>query len=163
MSSHLVRKATKTDLSSICVIEDDSFPDPYPPALIERLQSEHAESFFVVENAKRKVVGYCVASANARMAHLISIGVLRAHQRRGAGEALLGTLIDWLKERNFAELWLEVNAGNSDAIRFYEQFGFEKVMMLENYYSDGSRALRMRLRMLKKTPTPTGNGRGRKK
>ena len=161
MNSHLVRKATKSDLPLICVIEDDSFPDPYPPALIERLQHEYAESFFVAETTKHKIVGYCVASEKAGMAHLISIGVLSEHRRKGAGVALLKTLIGWLKERNAAELWLEVNAENSAAIRFYEQFGFGKVMVLENYYADGSPALRMRLTM--QDITPPRNRRGQKK
>jgi ribosomal protein S18 acetylase RimI-like enzyme len=40
---------------------------------------------------------------------------------------------------------LEVNTSNEEAVRFYEGFGFTRVMILENYYSDGSPALRMRL------------------
>jgi ribosomal protein S18 acetylase RimI-like enzyme len=40
---------------------------------------------------------------------------------------------------------LEVNTANDEAVKFYEGFGFRRVMVIENYYSDGSPALRMRL------------------
>lgn len=162
LRGHFVRTATKSDLPLICVIEDGSFPDPYPPALMERLQHDYSDSFFVVENASGKLVGYCVASDRGGVAHLISIGVLREHRRKGAGAALLKTLLEWSKVRRVDELWLEVNAENGDAIKFYEQFGFGKIMVLENYYADGSPALRMRLRMKNDAREGPGRGRGRK-
>ena len=40
---------------------------------------------------------------------------------------------------------MEVNTANEEAVRFYEGFGFRRVMIIENYYSNGSPALRMRL------------------
>ena len=40
---------------------------------------------------------------------------------------------------------MEVNTANQEAVNFYEGFGFRKIMIIENYYSDGSPAMRMRL------------------
>ena len=40
---------------------------------------------------------------------------------------------------------MEVNTTNDEAVKFYEGLGFNRVMIIENYYSDGSHALRMRL------------------
>ena len=40
---------------------------------------------------------------------------------------------------------MEVNTANDEAVKFYEGLGFNRVMIIENYYSDGSHALRMRL------------------
>ncbi len=79
------------------------------------------------------------------MAHLISIAVIREHQRSGVGTALLENLIMLLRRHAIEELWLEVNLENKGAIELYENFGFARVMILENYYSNGSAALRMRL------------------
>lgn len=63
----------------------------------------------------------------------------------GVGSALLQNAIMLSGRYGVEELWLEVNLGNTEAIGLYEKFGFTRVMILENYYSDGSAALRMRL------------------
>jgi ribosomal-protein-alanine N-acetyltransferase len=127
------------------VIEDDSFPDPYPPDLIAKLQREHSDGFLVVENASGEIVGYCVASENGGRAHLISIAVHQEYLRKGAGTLLLETLLTRLYEHRVGELRLEVNVENDAAIKFYERFGFDRVTVIENYYSDGSPAVKMEL------------------
>ena len=147
LSSFVVRPANKNDVPLICTIEDGSFSDPYPRSLIERLQREYSRGFLVVENNSGELVGYCVASENGAFAHLISIGVLDQYRRRGVGTILLRALLERLNEQLVDEIWLEVNVGNDGAIKFYERFGFLRVMIIENYYSDGSHALRMRLPM----------------
>lgn len=76
---------------------------------------------------------------------MISIAVLTEGRKKGVATALLKYLIDHLKARGVDELWLEVKQGNDEAIKLYEKLGFESVMILENYYSDGSAALRMRM------------------
>lgn len=90
-------------------------------------------------------MGYCVSALEGKLAHLISIAVLREHRRNGVGSTLLQNLITFSERHGVEELWLEVNSGNKEAIGLYDKFGFTSVMILENYYSDGSAALRMRL------------------
>ncbi len=83
------------------------------------------------------------------MAHLISIAVLTKSRRKGVATSLVRDLIEYLQAHRVDELWLEVKQGNKEAIKLYEKFGFAKVMILENYYSDGSPALRMRTSLRK--------------
>ncbi len=144
MTAVQVRRATRNDLESICQIEDTSFPDPYPEALMVRLLREHPKEFLVAETDSKKVVGYCVCSSARKLAHLISIGVLQEYRRRKVASSLIQESISQLNAR-VQEVWLEVNTTNQEAIRFYERFGFRGVMIIDNYYSDGSPALRMRL------------------
>ncbi|MGA3108933.1 MAG: N-acetyltransferase [Candidatus Bathyarchaeia archaeon] len=139
-----VRRATRNDLESICQIEDASFPDPYPRALMVRLLREHPKAFLVAETDSTKVVGYCVCSTERRLAHLISIGVLREYRRRKVATSLIQESLDQLSSK-VREVWLEVNTANEEAVKFYEGFGFKGIMIIDNYYSDGSPALRMRL------------------
>lgn len=139
-----VRRATQNDLESICQIEDASFPDPYPRALMVRLLREHPKTFLVAEADSRKVVGYCVCSTAGRLAHLISIGVLREYRRRKVATLLIQESLVQLSPK-VREVWLEVNTANEEAVKFYEKFGFKGIMIIDSYYSDGSPALRMRL------------------
>lgn len=110
---------------------------------------EIGKVFLVAEEASDKLVGYCVSSLEGRMAHLISIAVLTKSRRKGVATSLVRDLIEYLEARRVDELWLEVKQGNKEAIKLYEKFGFAKVMILENYYSDGSPALRMRMSLRK--------------
>ena len=131
------------------LIEDDSFPSPYPPELFKKLLQEHGDSFFIAEEVSGKTVGYGLATRDGRFAHLISIAVLREHRRKGAAGALLQHTVEYLARHGVDELWLEVNTGNKEAIELYQKFGFSRMMILENYYSDGAPALRMRLALNK--------------
>lgn len=138
-------------MDAICRIEDDAFPSPerFPLSLFKNLLEGHANSFLVAEEASGEHVGYCVSSLEGSNAHLISIAVLREHRRRGVASTLLETLMAQLEHGGVDELWLEVNTRNEGAITLYEKIGFARMMILENYYSDGSAALRMRLSLSK--------------
>lgn len=49
------------------------------------------------------------------------------HQRQGIGGALLNACADWARTQQARQLWLQVNRGNAQAIRAYEQYGFRIV------------------------------------
>jgi ribosomal protein S18 acetylase RimI-like enzyme len=42
-------------------------------------------------------------------------------------------------------LRLEVNQMNTEAIKLYEDLGFKRMSVIENYYADGSPAVKMQL------------------
>jgi len=90
---------------------------------------------------------------------LISIAVVTEGRRKGVATALLKNLIEYLEAHRVEELWLEVKQNNKEAIKLYEKFDFAGIMVLENYYSDGSAALRMR-RSFKKQVVKVGHEQG---
>ena len=145
MENLRIRPASPADLQAICLIEGDSFSDPYPRHLLNRLLDDTGNIFLVAENGKGVLVGYCVSSLEGRLSHLISIAVLPKGRRQGIATALLKNLIGYLEAHRVEQLWLEVKQGNNEAIKLYEKFDFARMMTLENYYSDGSAALRMRM------------------
>ncbi len=51
--------------------------------------------------------------------------------------------MQYLQVNGVQGIWLEVKQQNLGAAKLYEKFGFTKMMILENYYSDGSPAVRM--------------------
>jgi ribosomal-protein-alanine N-acetyltransferase len=142
---HQIRPALLSDLVAVCQIETDSFDQPYPRFLIDKLLRENSGRFFVASDRSGRLVGYCVASAKGRLAHLISVAVLRDQRRKGIGTGLLETLIRYLIEQHIEELWLEVKLSNQEAIALYTKLGFSRLSVVSNYYSDGAAALRMRL------------------
>lgn len=92
--------------------------------------------------------GFAVSRLVAPEAELLSIAVDLRHQGRGIGRQLLSAHFARLAAHGVREVFLEVEQGNSAAIRLYEQFGFAKVGERAGYYAkkDGSRATALVLR-----------------
>ena len=80
------------------------------------------------------LLGYLVAMRGADEVHLLNITVAPGFQRRGWGNHMLQTLIDWSRERGVHAIWLEVRASNRGAIAMYQALGFEQQGERKNYY-----------------------------
>lgn len=75
--------------------------------------------------------GSVVAFAHAHLAppdcKLDKLYVDPARQRSGIGAALLAAVSAWGRAQQATRLWLQVNRGNTQAIRAYEKYGFRIV------------------------------------
>ncbi len=80
-------------------------------------------------------------------ARLYSLVTDPAHRGTGVASRLLATAEEVARERGCVSLRLEVRVDNEDAIRLYGRRGFEVVGVTDDFYEDGSDALRMRKRL----------------
>lgn len=72
------------------------------------------------------VVGYCVCSIDVdRRGEIDSVFVTASHRRRGVGDQLMTHAMKWFAEREAKPVIVSILAGNDDAIRLYERFGFK--------------------------------------
>jgi ribosomal-protein-alanine N-acetyltransferase len=86
--------------------------------------------------AKEHIVGLAGFWIMAGEAHITSIAVRLAYQRRGIGEQLFIFLIDLAQKLNARILTLEVRASNVAAQNLYSKYGFAGVGLRRGYYSD---------------------------
>ena len=77
-------------------------------------------------------------------AELLTIGTAPPMRRKGVGARLLDRVILDARASGAATLYLEVDAGNLDALRLYRAAGFEEKSVRKAYYRDGADALIMR-------------------
>jgi ribosomal protein S18 acetylase RimI-like enzyme len=90
---------------------------------------------------RSEVVGYCVTTVTpGGDGEIDSLFVVPSHRRRGIGEAMMLRSMQWLAERGAKSIAVEVMAGNADALRLYERWGFRArtVRMLHVPPSDGA-------------------------
>jgi ribosomal-protein-alanine N-acetyltransferase len=80
----------------------------------------------------------------AELGHIVTIDVAVKHRRKGIGLTLLKSAEDALSQRKIRTVYLEVRAENTSALQLYRKQGYVKTEILENYYSTGIRALRMK-------------------
>jgi ribosomal protein S18 acetylase RimI-like enzyme len=76
-----------------------------------------------------KSVGFTIADGHE--GSIFALFVLPEFEGRGHGEALLDAAVEWLLDREFERLWLEVRSGTR-AHRFYRKRGWADVGVAEN-------------------------------
>ena len=83
-------------------------------------------------------------------ADVLTIAVRESHWGMGIGSALLDALIQAARERDCAEVFLEVRADNPRAHGLYRRRGFEEIGVRRGYYQpSGTDAIVMRKDLLR--------------
>ncbi len=76
-------------------------------------------------------------------AHLLLLGVAPSRRRRGVGRALAAWLETTARVAGLSSIWLQVRAGNANAIAFYRRLGFRDMDLRRGYYQGAEDALFM--------------------
>ena len=79
-------------------------------------------------------------------AHLLKIIIEPNERSKGEGRALLDLALKDLSRASICVVTLEVKEG-SNAVRFYESYGFKVTHRVRNYYSTGAGAIKMLFEM----------------
>ena len=82
----------------------------------------------------RTVLGGDVETTND--AEIYNIAVAQIEQRCGRGQMLFDAFMLACKERQVANIWLEVRESNQKAISFYERNGFSRVQTRPSFYDN---------------------------
>lgn len=83
---------------------------------------------------EERLAGYAGLWFDGDDAHVMTIGVARAHQGRGIGGALLAALVGRAHSLGARALLLEVRVDNAPALALYERFGFTRLRRRRGYY-----------------------------
>ncbi|PHR31214.1 MAG: GNAT family N-acetyltransferase [Fluviicola sp.] len=137
-----IRKAEKEDLESIVeMLADDllgkkreSFQVPLPKEYLdafERIQSDENQELMVMEDENSEVIGtlqlsfiqYLTYRGGIR-AQIEAVRIRKDKRGLGIGKLLFEWAIDRAKERKAHVLQLTSDKQRPDAIRFYEDLGF---------------------------------------
>jgi len=76
-----------------------------------------------------------------RRGHLLAIGVLPKHQRKGIGTALLEHMEEITRKYGVEEILLWTAVDNQQALSFFQSAGFHIVGSEDCYYPRGQAAL----------------------
>jgi len=142
-----LRRMRWWDIAPVAELERDLFP--HDRWTVETFWSELAgvpetRYYLVAEALDGEIVGYAGLFAGRDQADVQTIAVRPDHQRTGLGRRLLNSLLDEARRRGCREVFLEVRAENTAAIRLYERTGFEVTGRRRSYYGRGADAIVMR-------------------
>jgi ribosomal-protein-alanine acetyltransferase len=139
-----IREAEPSDINELVELERAAFAsDRLSRRQLRTLAASPSASLQVAERGGRPV-GYVLVLTRrgSRTARLYSIAVAPAAAGSGLGSLLLRTAEEAARARGADELRLEVRADNISAIRLYQAHGYAAFGRREDYYQDGSPALR---------------------
>lgn len=120
--ARVVWQATYPALISQAQI-DAMLADRYAPERM-RAQLDDPRHAWRVASEGGVPVGFAHATVDDSGCKLDKLYVHPDRQRHGIGAALLREIEDWARGRQARRLWLQVNRGNTQAVRAYEKYGF---------------------------------------
>ena len=150
---------TTADLADVVALERELFPeDPWTAQMFadEVVLPPEVRLYLVAEAdaaaEPRPIAGYAgmLFVPGGLQADVLTIAVRESHWGLGTGSALLGALIAAARERDCAELFLEVRADNPRAHGLYLRRGFAEIGVRRGYYKpSGVDAIVMRKDLLR--------------
>jgi [ribosomal protein S18]-alanine N-acetyltransferase len=155
VGDYTIRRCEDRDLDSVVNINMVTLPEHYSDYFFQSLLRELPEAFIVAE-IDDNVIGYIMCKIEfgfsnfrklgfVKKGHVVSVAVLDQHRGKGVGKALMLESINGVVSRKSDEIYLEVRISNTQAIRMYQNLGFQIKSRLRSYYRDGEDAYLMAL------------------
>ncbi len=137
MTNHEIIAIDASRLEEILAIETLSFGSPWSSAAFEgEFSQPHSFTYGVVSTTDHKLLGYIVFWLVEDEVHILNLAVHPAFRREGLANALLTHLVDLSQKAMCRMVFLEVRPSNRPALGLYESFGFVRVGIRPNYYTD---------------------------
>ena len=120
--ARIVWQATYPALISQAQI-DAMLGDRYAAARILAQLDDPGHAWWIARR-DQAIVGFAHAVLDGMDCKLDKLYVHPDHQRQGIGAMLLQAVRDWAHAQQARRLWLQVNRGNTQAVRAYLKYGF---------------------------------------
>ena len=124
-----ILNATIYDFNSILSIEKDL----KLPATNFKLFSNLIEldKIFVLKViSSNQLIGFVELQGDLEETEIITLGIKKNFQNQGYGKQLINFIIN----KNYKNIFLEVSLSNLRALNFYKSLGFKKISIRKNYY-----------------------------
>lgn len=136
MEDLIIRKAEANDAKAIAELEQICFMMPWSYEAVYHDVAENKLSFYLVAEAKGKVIGYAGIWKIADEGYITNVAVEPLHRRKSIGDMLIAALIEVTEEQGITRHTLEVRKSNISAIRLYEKHDFKIEGERKAYYED---------------------------
>lgn len=103
---------------------------------------EHPDFFVFVVKLNELVIGgltvYVLHGYYSELptAYIYDLGILPEHQRKGAGKMLINHLMEFCKNNNFENAYVEAEADDFDAINFYKSTRPDEILEAVHFSYD---------------------------
>ncbi len=125
-------------LDKLFKIEEQCFDqEAFTKHQIAYLLSDY-NTLALAAKADNEIAGFIIAQIEIEndtlFGHIVTINVLPTFRRKGIGRKMLQEIETILKQKGITECHLEVREDNSQALKLYQNSGYQKIGRLEKYY-----------------------------
>ncbi len=140
-----IRRALKHDLDAIERLEMAAFSHDQLPRDSLRYYIGAPSVSMLIAEAQRGICAYALVAFHRRsiVGRLYSIAVASDCAGRGVGRKLMSACEASARLRGAHWMRLEVRPDNGGAIALYRNLGYRQFAEVEDFYEDGSNALRL--------------------
>lgn len=128
-----IENMTADRVFQVAELEKLCFSDPWSENSVAS-ELRNPLSLWLVAVEEDKVLGYVGSQTVMGETDMMNIAVHPDHRRAGVAEALIGALVESLRNMESHCLTLEVRASNAPAIGLYGKLGFQQIGLRKNYY-----------------------------
>ena len=144
---NITGELTRENLDSEEIVDLDQAYFPHPWSTSQWKELNPAHHLLYSWKMEDKLIGYALFShvPGDDTAHLYKILVLPDYRRTGKTVEFWSCITSELRKQSVTGVFLEVEASNLSAVRFYEKVGFLTLKKTKGYYSNGEDGLMMSL------------------
>lgn len=141
----VISEMQRRHIRSVMTIEEQVYPRPWTPNVFEEeiAMIPRKHRLYLIARMGNEIVGYGGLLLVGDDAHITTLAVSPAWQRRGVATELLLELAWEARVRKFAALTLEVRHTNFAAQDLYRRFGFAPAGVRKKYYENTDDAIVM--------------------
>lgn len=135
--SIVIARLTESDIPAVMSLERAGQLEPWS-AEGYRSEITNPDSFCRVAKSQNQIRGFLIARLimSNSCAELYNIAVETSLKRKKIGGQLLNDLFKICADNNIQHIWLELRHSNTEALRFYEHFGFEEYGIRKKFYTN---------------------------
>ncbi|MCR5727495.1 MAG: ribosomal protein S18-alanine N-acetyltransferase [Lachnospiraceae bacterium] len=130
-----VRPIEPKDIPAVYNIEWECFSDSWSEKTLQSTMNEKGHSLFVAEE-DGDVIGYGVTRQVLDECEILRIAVKKDSRKKGAGNLLMGFMVNSAVSNGAQLFFLEVREHNIPAIALYRKHGFIESGLRKEYYKD---------------------------
>lgn len=128
----VIREMTEADLADVCMIEQETFSEPWSREDFASALENPNNKYLVAEEGD--IIGYCGYWGIAGEGNIYNVAVKKEYRRKKVAYKLLSELIRVAKDQGVGSLTLEVRKSNQAALCLYESLGFQKEGIRKDFY-----------------------------
>lgn len=128
-----ITRMNEGHVAQVAALEKLCFADPWSETSVAS-ELDNPLSLWLIAEEEGTVQGYVGSQTVMDETDMMNIAVHPDCRRRGIAAALIGELVNQLREHGSHVLRLEVRESNVPAIALYESMGFTQLGLRKNYY-----------------------------
>ena len=128
-----ITRMNEGHVAQVAALEKLCFSDPWSENSVAS-ELDNPLSLWLIAEEEGTVQGYVGSQTVMDETDMMNIAVHPDCRRRGIAAALIGELVNQLREHGSHVLRLEVRESNVPAIALYESMGFTQLGLRKNYY-----------------------------